>query len=124
MRLVLTIFWIILAFFILWIFSLNVGQIVDIDLFFTKFETVNLVTVIFSSVFIGFGFGIIFFLIQLKKKKKENFQMKRQLKAFETELSNLKGQQKDIQITGSSQMDKPIEEKDIHNNKDNSLDNA
>ena len=77
MRLVLTIFWTILAFFILWIFSLNVGQIVDVDLFFKKFESVNLITVTFSSVFIGFTFGIIFFLIQFAKSKKESFRMKK-----------------------------------------------
>jgi uncharacterized membrane protein YciS (DUF1049 family) len=87
MRLILTIFWIILAFFILWIFSLNVGQTVNIDLFFTKFETVNLVTVTFIAIFIGFLFGLIFFLVQFAKSKKENFHLKKQIKALQVELS-------------------------------------
>ncbi|KAA3617378.1 MAG: LapA family protein [Calditrichaeota bacterium] len=95
MRLVLTIFWIILAFFILWIFTLNINQTVDINLLFAEFEKVNLVTVIFSSIFLGFVFGIIFFLIQFAKSKKENFQMKRQINALQTELGNLQNSEKE-----------------------------
>ncbi len=94
MRLVLTIFWIILAFFLLWIFSLNVAQTVDVDLFFTKFDQVNLITVTFSSVFMGFAFGIIFFLIQLAKSKKDSFQLKKQIKTLQNELSELQGRER------------------------------
>ncbi len=114
MRLVITIFWIILAFFVLWVFSLNVGQTVQIDLFFTKFEQVNLITVTFALLFIGFAFGILFFLIQLAKSKKEHFQLKKQINALLAELSELKSKSNDIKSIESSDdntSDNPITEK-------------
>jgi lipopolysaccharide assembly LapA-like protein len=117
MRLVVTIFWILLAFFVLWIFSLNVGQAVQIDLFFTEFEQVNLITVTFVLLFIGFAFGILFFLIQLAKSKKEHFQLKKQINTLLVELSDLKGKSNDIKAIESSEenddntSDNPITEK-------------
>jgi len=113
MRLVLTIFWIILAFFILWIFSLNVGQTVDVNFFFTEFKTVNLVTVTFSSLFIGFTFGIIFFLIQFAKSKKEVFQLKKQIKILQAELSSQNNQAEPEQIEGPTSED--VMDSDIKN---------
>ena len=110
MRIALTIFWIIVAFFILWIFTINVGQIVDVDLFFTKYEQVSLIIVTFSSLFIGFSFGLIFFLFQFAKSKKENFQMRKQIKLLETELSKLNSQSPDTREVETQISDAQVKE--------------
>jgi len=57
MRIFFTIFWIVLVFIVLGIFTINVGQPVKIDLFFAEYEQVDIATVAFSTLLIGFIFG-------------------------------------------------------------------
>ena len=80
MRQFLFIFWILIGFFVLYLFSLNVTQVVDVDLFFFEFKESNLVFVIFMTLFIGFLFGATTIFVRFKK---ENIMLKKQLKALQ-----------------------------------------
>ncbi|HHM01421.1 MAG TPA: DUF1049 domain-containing protein, partial [Caldithrix abyssi] len=71
MKIAVTLFWIIIVALLLGLFSLNVGQTVNIDLLFTELEKVNLVAVIYVSVLAGFLLGLTFWLVRLIKGKKE-----------------------------------------------------
>ena len=59
-----------MVFVVLGIFTINAGQPVKIDLFFTLYEQVDLAIVAFVTTFIGFVFGAVlisFYLIREKK---------------------------------------------------------
>jgi len=105
MRIALTIFWIIIGFLVLGIFSLNIDQLVDINLFFAKYEKVNLLTVTFSSLFVGFVLGIIFFLIQIAKAKKVEFQLKKQIRFLQDEINKLNSKAVQPSAQQSTQID-------------------
>ena len=72
------IFWILLGFIVLYIFSLNITP-VDVDLYFVKFEQTSLVFVMLSSVFIGFIFGVTAVFVKFKK---ENIALKKHIKTL------------------------------------------
>jgi glucan phosphoethanolaminetransferase (alkaline phosphatase superfamily) len=114
MRLVLTIFWIILGFLILGIFSLNIDQIVHINLFFIEYEQVNLLTVIFLCLFIGFVFGIVFFLIQMAKAKKEKFQLKKQISFLQDELKKISNNETIDAINNHPKIDEKSRANDLN----------
>lgn len=86
MRLFFTIFWIILVFLILGLFSINVGQPVKVDLFIAEYEQVDIVTVAFSTLFIGFVFGTLLLSFYLIKQKKVQLNLKKQIKFLQSEI--------------------------------------
>jgi len=90
MKLILTLFWIALGFIVLGMFSLNVDQKINLDLFFVKYDEISLVIVTFSSLLIGFSLGLIFFLIWFFKSKKEKFHLKKVIKNLQNEINTLK----------------------------------
>jgi len=67
MRIILTIFWIIIGFLILGLFSLNVGQTVNVNLLFQSYQDVSLVTVTFISLFLGFLLASLIFVVRILK---------------------------------------------------------
>lgn len=75
------IFWILLGFFVLYIFSLNVTQVVNVDLFFVSFEQTNLVFVMFVTLFIGFVLGALTIFVKFKK---ENLALKKHIKTLQS----------------------------------------
>lgn len=87
MRIALTFFWVILGFLILYIFSQNVDQTVSVDLLFVKYEQVNLITVTFVSLLLGFILGAVFLMLQVIRSRKEKNLLKKQIRALQTELS-------------------------------------
>lgn len=89
MRLFFTIFWIILVFLILGLFSLNVGQHVQIDLFFSEYKDVDLITVAFSTLFIGFVFGALLLSYYLIRLKKEQNLLKKQINFLQSEIRKI-----------------------------------
>lgn len=91
MRQFLFIFWILLGFSVLYIFSLNITP-VDVDLYFVKFEQTSLVFVMLSSVFIGFLFGVAAVFVKFKK---ENLTLKKQIKALLPESTHSSEPQKE-----------------------------
>ena len=90
MRIFLTFFWVILGFLILYIFSQNVGQTVAVDLLFVSYDQVNLITVTFVCLFLGFILGAVFLLLQIFKSRKEKNVLKRQIRLLQEEVDRLK----------------------------------
>ncbi len=82
MRIFITVFWVIIIAVLLGLFSLNVGQTVTIDLIFTEFEAVNLVTVVYLSVLAGFLLGMTLWLVRYIRDKKEIMALKKQLRQY------------------------------------------
>lgn len=78
--------WIIVAAIILWFFSNNIEQKVDIHFFQVTYQNIHLITVIFVSFFIGTIVGAILLSAQLLKSRveiravrKENIQLLKEL---------------------------------------------
>ena len=90
MRLIGIFVWIALGAIILWFFTLNLNQYVTIYLFNHVYENVNLVTVIFISIFIGVIFGALLLSSQIFKSKTETASVKRQNKKLHKELEGLR----------------------------------
>lgn len=90
MRLLGIFIWITLGAIILWFFTLNLNQYVSIYLFSKVYENVNLVTVIFISVFIGVIIGALLLSSQIIKSKTETMNIKRQNKKLQKELEGLR----------------------------------
>ena len=86
MRLFFTIFWIVLVFIVLGIFSINVGQPVKIDLFFSEYEQVDIATVAFATLLIGFIFGALLISFYLVREKKVQNLLKKQIKFLQAEI--------------------------------------
>ena len=86
MRLFFTIFWIVLVFILLGVFVNNVGQPVKIDLFFTEYEQVDIATVAFSTLLIGFVSGALLISFYLIREKKVQSQLKKQVKFLQNEI--------------------------------------
>lgn len=87
MRIVLTLFWVLLGFLILYIFSQNVGQMVSVDLLFIKYEQVNLITITFICLLLGFILGSVFFITHIIRSKKEKNLLSRQVKSLQNKLA-------------------------------------
>ena len=86
MRILSIFLWIIIGAIILWFFTHNIEQKVDIHFFQVTYTNVHLITVIFISFFIGTIVGAILLSAQLLKSraemrnvKKENFQLLKEL---------------------------------------------
>ena len=90
MRLVLIFLWIVVGAIILWFFTLNLDQRVDIDLFNRVFEGVNLVTVIFITLFIGVVIGSLLFASQVFKAKSQVVLLKKENTELQKETDNLR----------------------------------
>jgi len=90
MRLVGIFLWIIIGAIILWFFSLNLNEYVDIHLFNKLYTDVNLVTVIFISVFIGVIFGALLLSSQVLKAKTEVASVKKENRKLLKELEGLR----------------------------------
>ena len=86
MRLFFTIFWIVLVFIVLGIFTTNAGQPVKIDLFITEYEQVDLATVAFLTLFIGFVFGALLISFYLLRGKKIESNLRKQVKMLQAEV--------------------------------------
>jgi len=69
--------WVIFGAAVLWLFTLNLDQTVDIDFFNKEFQNVNLVTVVFISIFFGVALGALLILTQFFKVKKQLSKLKR-----------------------------------------------
>ena len=89
MKIAVTLFWIIIVALLLGLFSLNVGQTVNIDLLFTELEKVNLVAVIYVSVLAGFLLGLTFWLVRLIKGKKEEARLRKTIKRLNEEMASM-----------------------------------
>ncbi len=90
MRLIGIFLWIIFGAVILWFFTLNLNQYVTIHLFNTTFPHVNLVTVIFISLFIGIVIGALLLSTQVIKSKGEIAKIRRENKKLIKELEGLR----------------------------------
>ncbi|MEJ2053428.1 MAG: lipopolysaccharide assembly protein LapA domain-containing protein [Calditrichaceae bacterium] len=78
MRIVGIFLWIIFGAIVLWFFTLNLDQTVDIDLFSREFADVNLVSVIFISIFFGVALGALLLLSQFLKTRSQLSQLKKE----------------------------------------------
>lgn len=78
MRIVGIFLWIIFGGIVLWFFTLNLDQTVDIDLFNREFADVNLVSVIFISIFFGVALGALLLLSQFFKTRNQLIQLKKE----------------------------------------------
>ena len=90
MRIIGIFIWIALGAIVLWFFTLNLNQYVTIYLFNLVFENVNLVTVIFISLFMGVIIGAVILSSQIVKAKTETSSVKRQNKKLHKELEGLR----------------------------------
>lgn len=90
MRLVSIFIWIVFGAIILWFFTLNLNEHVTIFLFNKVYENVNLVTVIFITLFIGVVIGALLVSTQILKAKSELASMRRQNKKLIKELEGLR----------------------------------
>jgi len=100
MKTVYTVVGILVSFLILWIFSLNVGQTVDIDLAFRSYKAVNLITITYISFFMGFVLGLLILVVKYIGFKREKFQLQKENKRMRKELVELQSTtpQNDISI--------------------------
>ena len=78
MRIVYIFLWIILGALVLWFFKDNLDQVVNIDVFSREFADVNLVTVIFISIFFGVALGALLLLSQFFKTRNRLIQLKKE----------------------------------------------
>lgn len=90
MRLINIFFWIIIGAIILWFFSMNLNEYVTINLFNHVYNEVNLVKVIFISLFIGVVIGALLLSSHILKTKSEVTAIKRQNKKLIKELEGLR----------------------------------
>lgn len=86
MRIFFTIFWIVLVFVVLGLFLINVGQPVKIDLFIAEYEQVDIATVAFTTLLIGFIFGALLISFYLIREKKVQSLLKKQIKFLQAEI--------------------------------------
>ncbi len=70
--------WVIFGGIVLWFFTINLDQTVDIDLFNKSFEDVNLVSVIFISIFFGVVLGSLLLLSQFFKTRSQLVQLRKE----------------------------------------------
>jgi hypothetical protein len=78
MRIVYIFLWIILGGLVLWFFKDNLDQVVTIDVFTREFANVNLVTVIFISIFFGVALGSLLLLSQFFKTRNKLVQLRKE----------------------------------------------
>lgn len=90
MRLIGIFVWIIIGAIVLWFFTLNLNQYVDIYLFNQVHNDVNLVTVIFISLFIGVVIGALILATQILKAKSDVAGIKRENRKLVKELEGLR----------------------------------
>ena len=90
MRLLGIFIWIALGAVILWFFTMNLNQHVTIYLYNHVYENVNLVIVIFISLFIGVIGGALVLSSQIVKSKSEAASIRKQNKKLHKELEGLR----------------------------------
>lgn len=90
MRIIGIFLWIIIGAVILWFFTLNLNEYVTIYVFNKVYEDVNLVTVIFISLFIGVVIGALLLSSQILKSKSEVATIRKQNKKLLKELDGLR----------------------------------
>lgn len=90
MRLIGVFIWIVLGAIVLWFFTLNLNQYVTVHLFNLVYEDVNLVTVIFISLFIGVVIGALLISSHIIKAKSEVAGIRRDNKKLIKELEGLR----------------------------------
>lgn len=109
MRVIGIFLWIAIGAIILWFFALNLNQYVTIHLFNKVFDDVNLVTVIFVSIFIGVIIGAVILSTQIFKVKSEVGSLKKQNKKLTKELESLRNLSID-EIPETDTQLKPLDE--------------
>jgi len=91
MRLLNIFFWIVIGAILLWFFTLNLDQYVTIHFFNNiAYDNVNLVAVIFISVFIGVIIGALLLSTHIIKAKRETASIRKQNKKLIKELEGLR----------------------------------
>ncbi|MBD3223848.1 MAG: DUF1049 domain-containing protein [Caldithrix sp.] len=90
MRVISVFFWIIIGAALLWFFTLNLNQYVDINLYNKQFNDVNLVAVIFISLFLGVVIGALVLSTQIIGAKTEIGRLKKENKKLVKELEGLR----------------------------------
>ena len=90
MRIISIFVWIIIGAILLWFFAMNLGQNVDINLFQTKYENVNLIIVIFITLFAGIIVGAILLSSLVLKSKAEVRSLNRERSKLLKELDGLR----------------------------------
>jgi len=90
MRIIGIFFWIIVGAIVLWFFTINLDQYVTIHLFNTVYDNVNLVTVIFISLFIGIIIGALILSTQIVKARTDISGVKKQNRKLLKELDGLR----------------------------------
>jgi uncharacterized integral membrane protein len=82
--------WIIIGAIVLWFFAMNLGQYVDVYLFTTTYEQVNLIVVIFITFFIGTIVGAILLSSYVLSAKAEVRSVKKERSKLLVELDGLR----------------------------------
>ena len=90
MRIVSIFIWIIIGAAILWFFTLNLNQNVDIYLYTKVYPDINLVIVIFITLFLGVIIGALAFSTQIIKAKAQTISIRKGIKQLQTENETLK----------------------------------
>jgi uncharacterized integral membrane protein len=101
MRIVSVFLWIVFAAIILWFFAINLDQYVTLKLFTRVYEDVNLVTIVFISIFFGVIIGALLLSVQVLKTKSRLSAAQKENKKLLTELDNIRSiKLNDIQASG------------------------
>jgi len=103
MRLLGIFFWIVFGAIVLWFFTLNLGQNVDLNLFGYKVYGVNLVMVFFLTLFVGVILGALLLVAQV-------FKVRSQLSHLRKENSELLREIESLQRSGPFQSGQPAQE--------------
>jgi uncharacterized integral membrane protein len=91
MRLIGIFLWIVFGAIILWFFTLNLSQKVDLNFYNYIIQDVQLVTVIFMSIFIGVVIGSLLFVFQIIKAKSQLGRLKKEYDQLIKERDSLSG---------------------------------
>jgi uncharacterized integral membrane protein len=103
MRLLGIFFWIAFGAIVLWFFTLNLGENVDLNLFGYEVSGVNLVMVFFLTLFVGVILGALILVAQV-------FKARSQLNEIRKENSELLKEIENLQRSGTPQAGQPAQE--------------
>jgi len=118
MRIVYIFLWIILGALVLWFFKDNLDQVVTIDVFTREFADVNLVTVIFISLFFGVALGSLLLLSQFFKTRGRLVQLRKEHSQLLQETEIMQKVSSPKPVSGELSKESEVDKKEIKSDSD------
>jgi uncharacterized integral membrane protein len=113
MRILGVFLWIIIGALVLWFFAMNLGQYVTIHLFQTTYQNVNLVVVIFITLFIGTIVGAILLSSYVLNARSEVRALRKEKTKLMRELDGLRNMSIDEIPDADTKLDSETQKNDV-----------